>query len=91
MAPTNQQQQSQINPFGGVRWEGGKPVYCPSTYQAQQTDNPLFSPQHEQCSPDLQQMQLQQQQQLQMQQQMQLQQQQQLQQMQLQQQQQQLL
>merc|ERR1712066_810513 len=38
------QQPSQINPFGGVRWEGGRPVYNPSTYQTQPPDTHLFPP-----------------------------------------------
>merc|ERR1711983_703057 len=42
------QQQSQINPFGGVRWEGGRPVYNPSTYQPQPQDSLLFPPQQQQ-------------------------------------------
>merc|ERR1711934_1323660 len=71
------QQPSQINPFGGVRWEGGRPVYDPSTYQTQPPDTHLFTPQQQQqqscSSPEAQLLQQQQmQQQLQMQQQEQL-------------------
>merc|ERR1711997_180600 len=67
--PRYQSEHAQVNPFGVVRWEGGRPVYSAQTLQintAQQEQN-LFLTQQEQQQ---QQWLLQQQQQQQMQQQM---------------------
>merc|ERR1712133_181771 len=75
-APRYQTDQGQPNPFGGVRWEGGRPVY--SAVVGQTTREPvvsdIFSPQqqqqqqqcHLQQLSELQQQQLSQQQQAQM-------------------------
>merc|ERR1712156_604904 len=49
--PRYQSQHSQVNPFGAVRWEGGRPVYSAQTTQVNsslQQDLHLFSPQQQQ-------------------------------------------
>merc|ERR1712039_773234 len=49
--PRYQSQHSQVNPFGAVRWEGGRPVYSAQTTPVNsslQQHLHLFSPQQQQ-------------------------------------------
>merc|ERR1711936_1338886 len=65
--PRYQSQQSQVNPFGAVRWEGGRPVYsAQTTLQLNSNQHQdLFPNERQQQQPDCpQQQQLDQQQQI---------------------------
>merc|ERR1711994_736348 len=50
--PRYQSENSQVNPFGVVRWEGGRPVYSAQTHQINSTQHDqhqyLFSTQQQQ-------------------------------------------
>jgi len=74
-SPRYQSDQAQVNPFGGVRWEGGRPIYSAVGHQVQSDqDALLFGPNQHQMAQEQHQLQMQQQQmQLQQQQELQLQ------------------
>merc|ERR550539_2111777 len=63
--PRYQSEQAQVNPFGAVRWEQGRPVYSAQTLQINSTqqDQHLFLTQQQQQQQQLLQEQQQQQQQ----------------------------